>query len=259
MNKKEQLLLNEIQKIINKVSEREIEVNVCLTSRQLDIISQLNYFCVHKILDDIEVSRDPRKITYKANQELKLALVAMCLSVTLTSHRAKSIYNKEYFENNILVENSTTNSALITFNKIEDFIVDNAIDSELVFDWMIYRDFNSRGIATLINEKMCDFELDVYSAGGCPVYEFARFQRKYYDYKRRKQNKDKEKAQDTFRNAIVQQVASQITAQSLLKGQNPLDLVNMLFDSKDYDKALKEISKITTNDAIEQNKITYKP
>ena len=91
MDKKEQLLLNEIQKIINKVSERKIEVNVCLTSRQIDIISQLNYFCVHKILDDIEVSRDPRKITYKANQELKLALVAMCLSVTLTSHRAKSI------------------------------------------------------------------------------------------------------------------------------------------------------------------------
>ena len=243
MDTKEQILQTEIQKIVDKVNSRKVETNALLTPYQLNIISQLNFFCSSKILGDVEVRKDPRKITYKTNQELKLALVALCLSVSLISHRAKKNYDKEYFEDNILVDHQAPDILMIHFNNIEDFIVDKAISSELVFDWMVYRDFDGRGISALINEKLCDFELDGYNSGGCPVYEFARFQRKYYDYKRRKQNKNKEKAQETFRNAVVQEVASQIATQQILNGHNPLDFINMLFDSKDYDKALAEFSQ----------------
>ena len=156
-----------------------------------------------------------------------------------------------------MVENIPNGTVFISFNQMEEYIVDEAIDSELVFDWMVYRDFNGRGISALINEKMCDFELDGYNSGGCPVYEFARFQRKYFDYKRRKQNKDKERAQDTFRNAIVQQVANQIASQQLINGNNPLELVNLLFDSKDYDKALKQLTKSTMEGSDNILKITH--
>ena len=255
MNTKEQIIQQEIQKIVDKVSCRRIETNACLAANQLDIISQLNSFCASKILNDIEVCKDPRKITYKTNQELKLALVALCLSVTLTKHRAKNFYNKEYFEDNILVEHHMPDILSINFINIEDFIIDSAIESELVFDWLVYRDFEGRGIQALINEKMCDFELDGFNAGGCPVYEFARFQRKYHDFKRRKQNKDKENAQETFRNAIVHEVATQIASQQMLNGSNPLELVNMLFDSKDVGKALTQLSQ---ENKPEIKKILYK-
>jgi len=257
MDKKTQILQDEIQKIVNHVSERKVEADIFLSPRQLDIISQLNHFSTHKILNDIEVCKDPRKIAYKTNQELKLALVALCLSVVLTKHRSKNFYDKEYLENNILVENISNGTVFVGFNQIEEYIVDEAIDSELVFDWMVYGDFQGRGISALINEKMCDIELEGYNSGGCPVYEFARFQRKYFDYKRRKQNKDKAQAQDTFRNAIVQQVANQIAAQQLMNGNNPLDLVNLLFDSKDYDKALRQLTKSTTENPDKILKISH--
>ena len=68
MDKKEKIIKNEIQKIVDKIAGRKIETNVLLTPRQLNIISQLNEFSTNKILSDDEVEKDPRKIAYKANQ-----------------------------------------------------------------------------------------------------------------------------------------------------------------------------------------------
>ena len=243
MDAKEQKIASEIQKIVDKVAERDVDIDVVLTSRQVNILKQLNYFCTNRVLGDIEVGKDPRKIPYKANQELKLALVALCLSVVLTKHRAKKNYNKEYFEDNIFIESKDADVVSIRFENVEEYIVDYAINSELVFDWMVYREFDGRGIDALINEKVADFELDGYSVGGCPVYEFARFQRKYFDYKRRKQNKSKELAQDAFRTEIVKEVASQVAKQQLLNGEDPMKLVEMLFDKKNFDAEIDKMTK----------------
>lgn len=259
MDKKEEIIKNEIQKIIDKVAERRIVTNVLLSPRQSDIISQLNEFSTDKILGDDEVERDPRKIAYKTNQELKTALTALCLSIALINHRSKGKYNKEFFENNIFVESDNNEVVNIRFENIEDKIIDEAINPELVFDWMVYRDDEGRGIFALINEKVCDIDdLKDYNAGGCAVYEFARFQRKYHTYKKAKELKSKESAQEAFRNAVAQQVATQITAQQLLEGKDPMEFVNMLFGKPDFENSIKEITGGVGNNKSKTPQITYK-
>lgn len=240
---KDELIKLEIQKIINKVSNKQIETNICFTLRQLDILSQLNEFCLNKILNDNEVENDPRKISYKTNEEFKFALTALCLSVILTDHRSPNKYNKEFLENNIFVESPSPNIINLKFGKIENYIIEKAINAELIFDWMIYRDFEGRGIYALINEKMDGLTLDEYNAGGCPIYEFARFQRKYNDYKKRKETLGKESAQEAFRNAVAQQIATQITTQQLLEGKDPMEFVNILFGKPDFENSINEITK----------------
>ena len=255
---KDNIIKQEIQMIIDRVSSRQIQSNVYLTPHQLNLISQLNKFCTNKILNDTEVSKDPRKISYKANQELKIALISLCLTIALTDHRSKNKYNKEFFEDNILAESSSSNVVSLYFKNIEEDLVQKAISSELIFDWLIYRDEEGRGIYSLINEKMNCSELEEYNAGGCPIYEFARFQRKYHDYKKHKENKNKESAQEAFRNAIAQQVATQITTQQLLSGQNPMDFVNMLFGSPNYDASIAEIVKPLEHNKNKHLQITHK-
>lgn len=250
MNQRNEIIKNEIQKIVDTVSERIIISNINFSSRQLDILSQLNDFSTHKILGDIEVEKDPRKIAYKTNQELKTALIALCLSIVLIDHRSKNKYNKEFLADNIFVESQNNEIVNIRFDNIEDKIVNNAINPELIFDWMVYRDNDGRGIYALINEKVCDLDdLKDYNPGGCPIYEFARFQRKYFTYKKIKETKNKESAQEAFRNAVAQQVASQITAQQLLNGSDPMDFVNLLFGKPNYENSIDEIVS-----SFEQNK-----
>lgn len=259
MDKKEEIIKNEIQKIVDKVAGRKIETNAFLTPRQLNIISQLNEFSTNKILSDNEVEKDPRKIAYKTNQELETAIIALCLSVALINHRSKNKYTKEFFENNIFVESVDNDTVKIRFENIEDKIVDNAINPELIFDWMIYRDNEGRGIFSLINEKVCDIsDLNDYSAGGDAVYEFARFQRKYHTYKKKKETKSKESAQEAFRNAVAQQVAVQITSQQLLSGKDPMEFVNMLFSKPDFENSIKEITSSFDANKPKTPQITYK-
>lgn len=258
MMHKNEIIEQEIQKIVDKVSNRQIETNICLTPRQLDIISQLNEFCANKILNDTEVEKDPRKISYKTNEEVKYALTALCLSVVLSNHRSKIKYNKEFFEDNIYVESPTPDILRLRFEKMESYIAEEAINPELVFDWMVYRDFEGRGIYTLINEKMNGIGLDEYNAGGCPIYEFARFQRKYHDYKKRKETLSKESAQEAFRNAVAQQVATQITAQQLLDGKDPMEFVQMLFGTQNYENSINEIIKSFPQKKDKLLKIGYK-
>lgn len=256
---KEEIIKNEIKKIIDNVAGRKIKSNVPLSPRQSDIISQLNEFSTHNILDDDEVEKDPRKIAYKTNQELKTALTALCLSIVLINHRSKNKYNKEFFDKNIFVESESNDVVNIRFENIEDMIVEDAINAELIFDWMIYRDDKGRGIFALINEKVCDIdELKDYNTGGDPVYEFARFQRKYHTYKKIKETKNKETAQEAFRNAVAQQVATHITSQQLLSGKDPMDFVNLLFGKPDFENSINDIIKSFEKNSNTPLKISHK-
>ena len=97
-----------------------------------------------------------------------------------------------------------------------------------------------------------------YHTGGDAVYEFARFQRKYHTYKKKKETKSKESAQEAFRNAVAQQVASQITAQQLLSGKDPMEFVNMLFGKPDFENSINEITKSFTKNNDKPLQIAHK-
>ena len=255
---KEKIIETEIKKIIDNVAKREIKTNVFLYPNQLAILSQLNVFCTNNILNNPEIEKDPRKIAYTTNIELKTALIALCLSVTLINHRSKEKYTKEFFEKNILVESPDNDTVEIKFEKTDNKIIEKAINPEFVFDWMVYRDKEGRGIFALMNEKVCDLEWHEYYAGGSPIYEFARFQKKYFDYRRNKERKSKESAQESFRNAVAQQVAIQITNQQLLAGKNPMDFVNLLFGKTDYNVSVDDIIKAISEDTDKPLQIAHK-
>ena len=175
------------------------------------------------------------------------------------NHRSKNKYTKEFFEGNIFVETTDNDTIYIKFENIEDKIVDNAINPELIFDWMVYRDDEGRGIFALINEKVCDIDdLKDYNTGGDPVYEFARFQKKYHIYRKTKETKSKESAQEAFRNAVAQQVAAHITAQQLLEGKDPMEFVNMLFGKPDFENSINEITKSFAKNEDKPLQISHK-
>lgn len=178
---KQQLIDEAINKIIEKNCNQQIQSDVALDEEQLELLHQLNIFSVKQVLDDMEVQKDPRKIAYMASQELKIALVALCLSRSLMNPRAPKNYNKEYFEANIDIETLEGNIKNITFKNISEKEVDKALNIELVCDWMIYRDKNGKGIRALMDEKNFHQDLEDYQKGGNPVYEFARFERKFFE------------------------------------------------------------------------------
>ena len=62
MTDKQQLIDEAINKIIEKAGSSQIQSDIALDEEQLELLSQLNIFCVQQVLDDEEVKRDPRKI-----------------------------------------------------------------------------------------------------------------------------------------------------------------------------------------------------
>lgn len=237
----QKLIDEKIKEITDKAANTPIACDILLDNDQIDLLQQLNIFCAGQVVADSETAKDPRKIMYKTNQELKIALIALCLARALTNHRSKQKYIKEFFEKNINIYTNNDGVKNISFGDIEENEAEKAVTAEMVFDWMLYRDREGRGIAALIDEKTFSCGLDDFNQGGDPVYEFARFQRKYFEYKHRKELSGRESAQEAFRNTIVQQAAVEIAKQQLLAGQNPMELVNLLFDATDYNQAIQKM------------------
>lgn len=224
-----QSLQLKLEALVNKVASVRVIANVELAQEQLEALQVLRNHCLNQALDDAEVRRDPRKLRYKTAQELKYSLVAICLAQALTNPARRQAENKEYFMNNIQVATADRDWDRIDFGMAGADNVREAIFPEIINDWMIYRDRNGMGIKTLIDTKTNLVGLPDFSRGGDPVYEFARFHRKYTEKEHRQQEQSRLAAQDAFRNAMVQQVAVEMTKQQMLEGRNPMKLIDMLF------------------------------
>lgn len=257
MNK--EIIEQKLLAIISKATEIEFASNVPLAGEQLELLKELNIFCANQVLDDGEVLRDPKKLIYKTNHELKYALTAICLARSLINPHTRNYENREFFEANISIALSDDGYKTVCFGAISPEDVKEAIYPEIIHDWIIYRDKYGRGINALMDEKTHLDLIENFQRGGEAAYEFARFERKLSERRFKKEDAAKENAQETFRNVMVQAVAAEIAKQQLAAGKNPLELVNMLFSSKDYNKAVKElsspqISKQTTQFLENKNK-----
>lgn len=131
----------------------------------------------------------------------------------------------------------------ISFGKIDPVNVQDAIYEDIIEDWKIYTDKEGLGIKSLVDEKTKLLGLDNYQRGGDPLYEFARFHRKYTEKEHRKEEKARESAQEAFRNAMAQTLATEATKQQLLAGKNPMELLELLFSPQTNRKQIKQISK----------------
>ena len=156
-----------------------IETSVPLETDQLDALENLSQYCVNAALHNPEVIKRPLKVVYKANEALKEALVAICLAYSLINPRRKLRENKEFFEKNITIYQRPGNIKFIDFGQIAPDSIQAAVYWEIVEDWKLYCDKECGGIKALVDEKTNLAGLDNYIRGGDPIYEFARFHRKY--------------------------------------------------------------------------------
>lgn len=241
------------QKIVFDIISRAIDVTIVsdvpFEQEHIEVLYSLNEYSVNHVLNDPEILRDPRKILYKANEEFKTCLVAICLAQSLTNPLRKHKETKEFFLENIGVGANNNGEKQISFGNIEPDNVLEAINEEIAEDWKIFRDKDGYGIISLINEKTSLTGLDNYKLGGDLLYEFARFQRKFTEKERAKEQKSRESAQDAFRNAIVQSMATELAKQQLLEGKNPMDLVEMLFAPRSNRRELKKLASENKNPA----------
>ena len=185
-----------IRNFIHRAAEAKIVSEIPLEQEQLNALQELNRYCVNQVLNDTEVIYDPRKINYKSNQELKAALVAMLLSRALTDPSRRRVENKEYFAENVTVYMQSDDTKVLGFGELAPYQVQESLYPEIINDWMIYRDNAGLGIKALIDNKTNLVGLDTYRAGGDPIYEFARFHRKYTEKEHEKEEKRRESAQE---------------------------------------------------------------
>jgi len=218
-----------LEMLVNRVAAVRVIANAELEQKALEALQVLRNHCLNQALDDAEVRRDPRKLRYKTAQELKYSLVAICLAQALVNPVRRQAENKEYFARNIQVTTADRDWDCVDFGEISIQNVQEAVYPEIINDWMIYRDRNGMGIKTLIDSKTNLTGLPDFNRGGDPIYEFARFHRKYTEKEHRQQEQSRLAAQDAFRNAMVQQVAIEMTKQQMLDGRNPMELIDMLF------------------------------
>ncbi|MBR1648987.1 MAG: hypothetical protein IJ689_05245 [Alphaproteobacteria bacterium] len=223
----------DIQNLINQALSCVVISKVELDGDQLDALQNLNEYCVNLSLQTPEVAKRPLKVIYKSNEEFKTALVAFCLCHALTNPRRKLKENKEFFEKNITLYQLPGNLKQIDFGDIDADNVREAINWDIVEDWKIYRDNECGGIKALVDEKTRLTGLEGYKRGGDPLYEFARFHRQFAEKENKIAEQSRIEAQNAFRSAVVQSVASEVAKQQLLEGKNPMDIINSLLSQED--------------------------
>ena len=240
-NKKQQKVEEVIRQFAQKCANMDIQSNIALTQKQITLLKQLHVLGINRALALPEVMRDPRKIVYYANDELKLGLVAILMTHVLNNHLSKAKYTEDFFLEHLTVyTNKQGTVKYIDLIDIEDKIFQSALYDEIVYDWIIYRSPGSRGIKALSDEKTESLGLEGFSRGLSPVSEFSRFERKYFETKQKKTKEDRESAQRAFRNTFVKQVAQE-AAKQLLKTQDPMSLAKLLFATKDYEAEIQNL------------------
>lgn len=223
----------DIQNLINQALSCTVTCKIPLSAEQTDALQNLNEYCVNLALQMPEVAKKPLKIIYKSNEEFKTALVAFCLCHSLTNPRRKLRENKEYFEKNITIYHLPNNVKEINFGEISPESVAEAINWDVLEDWKLYRDNETGGIKALVDEKTNLTGLDNYLRGGDPLYEFARFRRKFTEKENKIAEESRIQAQNAFRSAVIQSVTSEVAKQQLLSGRNPMDIINSLLSQED--------------------------
>lgn len=212
----------------NKATAKQFSVSIPLTDEQMNLINLLNDFAIHQAEYDEEVRQFPAKMIYKVNDELKLALVALLTTCSLLDPKRHGNEAQKFFEEQIKIIQDTQNCKVIDFGTIRPELVQQSFIPEVINDWILYRDVNGDGIHALIDKKTYLQGLNTYSRGGHPVYEFARFYRRFMEDKLAK----KAKEQQSLKEIALKSLTDQVIHQQLEKGVSPQHILeNILSDN----------------------------
>ena len=253
---KEQILQQAMSKLIERAIGNNLITDVPLGFSQMQALDVLNRYCVEQTLGDEEVMRDPRKLAYKSNQEMQLALSALCLSQSLIRPKRNYKETREFFSSNISVTMAEDGAKVISFGKIPVDLVQEAIYDSIVEDWRIYRDREGMNIKSLVDVKTNFTGLSGFMRGGNQVQEFARFNRKYFEKEKRKEERAREDLENSMRAAIAQNVMSKMTEQLLAEGKSPQEIMDSLMGSLEYKpqkQGRKNIPQQLIDKKVEEN------
>ena len=208
------------------LNQEKIQTNVLLRQEQRDLLQKLNSFAIYQATNNYEVQCMPAKITYKVNQELKLALVALMTTCSLLDPKRDGYETEKFFEKEIKIIQKSSTLKYIDFGKIRPFLTQNFLIPEIVDDWILYRDVAGDGIHALVDRKTALQGLPSYSRGGSPVYEFSRFYRKFMEDKIAK----KKTTQEDFKKIAMKTLTEQIIQQQLEAGHSAQDILNHIMN-----------------------------
>lgn len=251
---KEQILQKTMNQLIDRAIGKNLISNISLSLNQMQDLSNLNEYCVMQTLGDEEVIKDPRKLAYKANQEFQLALQAICLSQSLIRPNRSYKENRQFFSSNITVTMLEDGTKSISFGKITPDLVQEAIYTGIIEDWKIYRDREGMNIKSLVDVKTNFTGLSGFMRGGNSVQEFARFNRKYFEKEKIKEEHAREELENSMRAAIAQNIFSKMTDQMLEAGKSPQEIMDSLINSLEYKPQKASKRKIPQIDRqVEEN------
>lgn len=231
---REQILQQTMDELVRRAIGNNLISDVSLGFNQMQALSDLNEYCVYQTLGDDEVMRDPRKLAYKSNQELQLALQAICLSQSLIRPNRTYKENREFFSSNITVMMLDNGTKSVSFGAVMPDLVQEAIYAGIVEDWKVYRDREGMNIKSLIDVKTNFTGLSGFLRGGNSVQEFARFNRKYFEKEKKKEEQARTELENAMRNAVAQNLFSKMTEQMLEAGKSPQEIMDSLMNSLEY-------------------------
>ena len=198
-----------------------------LSAFQNSMLEKLIAFAQYQVQYDPEVRHMPSKMIYKANQELKLSLIALLTTCALLDPTREGQETEAFFNHQINIIQKK-NDKLIHFGQIRHFLIQNFLIPEIVDDWITYRDVRGDGIYALKDKKTVLQGLDSFSPGGSPVMEFARFYRKFMENKLQTKNKLHQQIQQT----ALKSLTDEIIRQKLANGASPQDVLTSIMSDQ---------------------------
>ena len=220
----------------NQAIAKQILVSIPLTNEQMRLIALLNDFAIHQAEYDPEVRQFPAKMMYKVNDELKLALVALLTTCSLLDPKRHANEAQKFFEDQIKIIQDAPHQKVIDFGVIRTQLVQQSFIPEIIDDWILYRDINGDGIHALMDKKTHLQGLKTYARGGHPVYEFARFYRRFMEDKLAKKSAE----QKVIKEIAIKSLTDQVIQQKLEKGISPESILEDLTDSGDIDSLFQD-------------------
>lgn len=213
-----------LNQALQQENEVQLSTSVPVTEEQMQLLETLNQFAIHQAQYNPEVRQFPAKITYKVNEELKMGLIALLTTCSMLDPKRLGHETFTFFDNEIKIRQANPQSKIIDFGRIRRALVQQSILAEIMNDWFLYRDVNGDGIHALADRKTYLQGLASYTKGGHPVYEFARFYRRFMEDKLAK----KLKLQESSNEAVIKALAQQVVEKQLQNGCSPADLLNRL-------------------------------
>jgi len=208
----------------NKAQAKQLMASIPLTNDQMRLVSLLNDFAIHQAEYDPEVRQFPAKMMYKVNDELKLGLVALLTTCSLLDPLRHGNEAQKFFEDQIKIVQDSDGHKVIDFGSIRPDLIYQSLIPEVIDDWILYRDINGDGIHALMDRKTYLQGLTTYARGGHPVYEFARFYRRFMEDKLAKKIQENQKVKEI----ALKSLTDQVIQHQLEQGNSPQQLLESI-------------------------------